>query len=286
MSGVDQGFAQSRLVRISGEDASPAEPGTASEKTNFIVDFGYNLQQVKRVSILNVSFLNNAFNFIDEPKSLSNVNWTITIAGPGPVLYFETYTIDPGFYNIEQVITTLNTSAAEFKVAHPEAPTVTFVESETSGFVVAEFGVTTAGWVYDITDTKADGTASLIGPLHQLGFATGLAVFGAAQNLTATTLPSLQGLTEAYITSTALAPGNCFDEKGSITSIFVTVPITAPFGTLNVFECKQDVLCEVSYPLPRNIQKCDFSLRDRFGNLINLNGANLKLTLRVWYNSY
>ena len=284
MSGKDVGYQFSRLVRVSGEDATPASDD-AYAKTNFIVDYGYNLQQIKRVSVLNVAFMNNAFNFIDTPADLSNNNFTIELDN-GPINSV-TYTIDPGFYNITQILTELNNAAADFKATYPLAPTVTFSVPTTSGFIQANIGVTTAGYTWRIFDSNASGAAFKLGPLRQIGFSTGLiTTTGAANTQTATVLPSLQGLTDVSLVSAALAPGNCFDEKNLASSVLVVIPVTAPFGTLNVFECKQDVLCEVSYPTSRNIQRADFSLRDRFGNLVDLNGANLKITLRVWYNSY
>lgn len=280
MSGKDKGYEFSRLVRISGEDATPTDGASSSSaKTNFTVDFGYNLQQVKRVSILNVSFLNTAFNLIEDPSSRANVHFTISILGS-----VNTYTVDPGFYDLAQLLTVLNSALADFKTAHPTAPVVVFAQSAVSGFVTATGSGTAT--VLTIFDSDASGNPLSRGPIELIGFAAGTISITQGQVITATQLPHLQGLTEAYIVSQALAPGNCFDEKNQVSSILAVVPITAPFGQLNVFECKQDVLCEVSYPTPRNIQKADFSLRDRFGALVDLNGSNLKLTLRVWYNSY
>lgn len=284
MSGKEVGYQFSRIVRVSGEDATPVRDDEY-KKTNFVVDFGYNLQQVKRVSVMNVAFMNNAFNFIETPEELSNINFTIELENG--TLESTTYTINPGFYNITQILTDLNDAAAEFKVAHPLSPTVTFEAPTTSGFIRANIGVTTAGYTWRIFDSNSDGGANSLGPIRQIGFSSGLITTSGAANVqSANVLPSLQGLTDVSVVSSALAPGNCYDEKNLTSSVLVVIPVTAPFGTLNVFECKQDVLCEVSYPVSRNIQQADFSLRDRFGNLVNLNGANLKITLRVWYNSY
>lgn len=282
MSGKDKGYEYSRLVRISGEDAVATDgDNSPTAKTNFTVDFGYNLQQIKRVSVINVSFLNTAFNLIETPASQANVYFTIAL----PALE-QTFTVDPGFYNITQLLTVINTALADYKTANPDAPVVTFAQSAVSGYVTASSSNVPA--VLEIYDSDSNGIRSTRGPLQLCGFASGYiaTTSGSASTVTATELPHLQGLTEVYVVSQALAPSNCFDEKNNATSILAVVPVTASFGVLNVFECKQDVLCEVSYPVARNIQRADFSLRDRFGALVDLNGSNLKLTLRVWFNSY
>ena len=280
-SGKDLGHTYSKLVRVSGQDSTPAQPGSYHAKTNFTVDFGYPLQIVKRVSVLNVSFQNTAFNIIEEPAEAANNTFFISWNNGGPVSSKQ-YTIDPGFYNIQQLVTVMNAATADFKATvQPLANAASFV-APTTGTTVLNYGVgNNAGTHYQIFD-NVDPTVS--GPMHLMGFAgpaDGVGVNPAPY--VAENVPSLQGLTDAYIVSNSLAPGNCFDEKNQTRSILAAVPITVPFGTLNVFECKQDVLCEISYPKSRNIQKADFSLQDRYGNLVNLNGANLKLTLRVWF---
>lgn len=288
MSGKDKGYEFTRIVRVSGEDATPTDGATSysSRKTNFVVDFGYNLQQVKRVSVLSVSFLNTAFNIIDEPGTRSNNTFTIELDDGGTVTEM-TYTIEPGFYNITQLMTVLNDAIVEFKTANPLSPTsVVFTQNSVSGYVQMTSSSLAAGRIWSVFDSDSKGNQTSRGPLQIMGFPLfrlSTALAGGTQ--TASELPHLQGLTEVNVVSQALAPSNCFDEKTQATSVLVVVPVTAPFGVLNVFECKQDVLCEVTYPSSRNIQRADFSLRDRFGELIDLNGSNLKLTLRVWFNT-
>lgn len=289
MSGKDKGYEFSRLVTVSGEDSTPIEgKGLSTSKTNFSVDFGYNLQQIKRVSIINVSFLNTAFNIIDDPVNKANNLFSISFTD-GVTTDVKTYTIEPGFYNITQLLTIFNAAVVDFKADFPAAPTsVVYTQSAVSGFVVVTSSGTGApDSVWRMFDSDASGTYITRGAMQLAGFPSGNIYsfeFGAAY--TAPELPHLQGLTEARIVSQAIASSNCFDEKNQASSVLVVVPIIAPFGVLNVFECKQDVLCEISYPTNRNIQRADFSLRDRFGELIDLNGSNLKLTLKVWYNSY
>lgn len=289
MSGKDKGYEYSRLVTVSGEDSTPIESkGLSTSKTNFSVDFGYNLQQIKRVSVINVSFLNTAFNFIDDPAAKANNSFTIELKDGVTLVGSKTYTIEPGFYNITQLITILNAAVVDFKALYVDAPaTVIFAQSAVSGFVTMTSSLLAGAFVWRIFDSNSSGTQLTRGPLQQSGFETNtLSTSGAANTQTATELPHLQGLTEARVVSQAIATSNCFDEKNQASSVLVVVPITAPFGFLNVFECKQDALCEISYSTNRNIQRADFSLRDRFGELIDLNGSNLKLTLKVWYNSY
>lgn len=290
-SGKDLGYAYSRLVRISGEDATPQSQDDADfAKTNFIVDFGYNLQQVKRVSVVSVTFPNTAYNFIDSPSTLANntICYQIKRVAPPGVLANVTYTLSPGFWSVDQVIAQLNQWVLDFKAINANTshtPTCVFTESKTGGPVSVTTGVIDANYEFVIYDCLPNMNSSPRGPLHQLGFDVFLDVV-APTTLTAKYLPSLQGLTECYIASNTLAPGYCVDEKNQNSAILLAIPITVPYGSLNVFECKQDILCEISYPTSRNIQRCDFTLVDRFFNKINLHGANLKLTLKVFFNNY
>ena len=291
MSGKDKGYEYSRLVTVSGEDSTPIDGKYLStSKTNFSVDFGYNLQQIKRVSIINVSFLNNAFNVIDDPPAKANNHFTIYLRDGTSILTLKTYSVEPGFYNITQLLAVINAAVVDFKALEPLAPTsVVFSQSAVSGFVTITAGALGAGYEWHIYDSDAANLVIPRGPVHLIGFQRqGLRITGGGSGgtETATELPHLQGLTEARVVSQAIATSNCFDEKNQASSVLIVVPITAPFGFLNVLECKQDALCEISYPTNRNIQRADFSLRDRFGELIDLNGSNLKLTLKVWYNSY
>lgn len=289
MSGKDKGYEYSRLVTVSGEDSTPIEGKYLStSKTNFSVDFGYNLQQIKRVSVINVSFMNNAFNVIDDPPNKSNNQFLIYLALNDTVLTSQLYTIEPGFYNITQLLADLNAAAVNFKTLEPLAPaSVVFSQSTQSGFVSITASTLPAGYSWHIYDSDGENNVTRRGPVHLAGFQKqGIRSGPAGGTETATELPKLQGLTEVRVVSQAIATSNCFDEKNQASSVLVVVPITVPFGFLNVFECKQDALCEISYSTNRNIQRADFSLRDRFGELIDLNGSNLKLTLKVWYNSY
>ena len=280
-SGSDFGHTYSKLCRISGEDATPAQVGSYHAKTNFVVDFGYPLQTVKRVSVINVSFMNTIFNVTDSPPEVRNNRFEIAWNNGGPIIVHP-YTIDPGFYNVSQLIDVLNAAIVDFKTTYaPLANDAKFI-APTTGKVVIDYGTgNNVNTVFQVLDLKFGQ-----GPVNLLGFTSPISGEGVnPPNQTAENLPSLQGLTDIYVVSAALAPGNAFDEKTNTRNILVATPVTVPFGTLNVMECKQDVLCEVTYPKGRNIQRADFSLQDRQGNLVNLNGANLRITLRVWYDT-
>jgi hypothetical protein len=132
--------------------------------------------------------------------------------------------------------------------------------------------------------TITDATDSSSGVWELLGFT--VMPSSVTTSLVAPDLPSLAGLKEVYLQSNELAPGNMYDVGGLQRNTLICIPITAPFGVSNVFECKVDALCEITYMSPRSAQRCDFYLTDKAGNIINLHGGNLVINLKVWFNRY
>lgn len=287
-TGKDLGYTYSRIVRVSGEDSDPAQKGSYHEKTNFVASFGYPMQLVKRVSVINVAFINSAYNFIEDDESdLTNTGFSLFWNDGAPPV-FKNYTLTPGFYNFAQLKAAMEAAFADFKATTAPLSNVPTINAPTTGTASITWGAgVSAATVYQIFDNNGNRR----GPVSALGFVNGFtnsSVSGEGKTpgtTFANYLPSLQGITDTYIVSGALAGGNAFDEKNGTANILVAVPVTAEYGTLNLFECKQDVLCEISYPKGRNIQRADFSLQDRYGNLVNLNGSNLKITLRVWFDT-
>src|SRR5579863_6600923 len=96
ITGSSKGFASSKLVPIG---SSNAISGTS---TNFVYNAGINLQQVYRVSILNVSFYNNFYNIYNDTRG-SNTSYSYTYNG-SPYQF----NLVPGFYSVTQILNLMN----------------------------------------------------------------------------------------------------------------------------------------------------------------------------------
>ena len=276
MSGYTKSSLFSKMLRISADKRLHGQGGDRS--TNFVVDLGANLQRCKRLSIQSVTFPNNFYNVFNNSYNGQHNNIGY-IDHPGLP---STFTIAPGFYNTTQLMSAIVTAFNTVATGH--ATITAFTQDPLSQLCTFTFNSdSTATLIRFDKDNDGNSQAS---PWTLLGFSGSVSTTVAPVTKTATSLPSMSGLTEAYIMSNTLAPSNAFDEKGQLSNVLIGIPITASFGQLNVFDCKVDVLCEVLYPRSRDIGLCDFMLVDRNGKEVNLNGGNVKLDLRVWFDHY
>ena len=224
MSGYTKTSLFSKILRISADKRLEGQGGDRT--TNFVVDLGSNLQRCKRLSIQSVNFPNNFYNvFYNSFNGQRNNQASYTKSG---TTY--TFTITPGFYNAAQLMSEIITAFNALGQATITAFTQDPITQLTS-FTWNSSNATTVSLLL--------GSATQPTPFSLLGFANSTVLAGAAPStVNATNLPSLAGLTEAYIVSSALAPSNSFDEKGQLSNTLVCIPITTSFGQLNAFDCK------------------------------------------------
>ena len=253
----------------------PGRPGDRS--TNFVVDLGSNLQRCKRLSIQSINFPNNFYNVFSNSFNRQSNNIQHATNNTDPATQLTSTANTPGYYNtanlMSAVISSFSGSSSVFTInAFTQDP-------------ISQLCTITVQNVLPLSVSFIPNGGD---PLSLLGFAgTTMTIPGfSTSSFTATNLPGLAGLTEVFITSSALAPSNAFDEKGQLSNVLLGIPITSAFGQLNVFDCKVDILCEVLYPLTRDFARCDFILVDRNGNEVNLNGGNIKMDFRVWFDHY
>ena len=262
MSGYTKSSFFSKLLRISADKRLPGQGGDRA--TNFVIDLGSNLQRCKRLSIQSVNFPNNFYNVFSNTFNgqHNNIGYFTYNSVPG------SFTITPGFYNAAQLMSAITTA---YNAAIAQSQITSFTQDPISQLVTLSFNSDSKTTTVRF-DTDNSGTTRAT-PFTLLGFTGSASATNSTTTTTATSLPSLSGLTEAYIVSSALAPSNSFDEKGQLSNVLVGIPITSAFGQLNVFDCHVDVLCEVLYPRSRDLVRCDFMLVDRNGYEVNLNGG-------------
>lgn len=275
-SGRETGYTNSRTVTASGDHNTYAGSPDSS-KTNFTINLGTNLQQVNRVSFLSVQFRNNAYNVNNEGGGKNNT-FAVTVNG-----VTVDFAVEEGFYTTSTLMSAVQTAIQAELTSAGDGQTFALSQSALSQKVQALYGEGSSGNP-TMTLEQADGKA---GVWELLGFVvTSPLTLTTGVASVATNLPQLGGLTTVYLQSKALAPGNMFDVDGQQKSYCLAIPVTVPFGVENIWECKVDRFCELTYNSPRNLQLIDFALVDKTGQLIDFQGGNLIINLRVWFQRY
>jgi len=263
-AGSQKGFAYTKLLSIS---SSNADSGTS---TNFLYNAGSTFQQVSRVSIQSASFFNNIYNIYNDSRGQNNT-YTYSYGGTP-----YTFTMTPGFYNIGTIINLMNAD-----LTNNTGGVIQWQFSSVDNYV--RLNITNAVNTF-ILNSASSPPLGLMTTLGGGIFLVTKNYAGFSGLLQPDTIPKLSGPTVLYIRSAALSPSNGVETGGVFTNTFLAIPVTAPPLTLNLFDCKQDILCEVSYKIPRNLNFIDIQLTDRDGNIMDLHGGSVNLELRVWFN--
>lgn len=275
MSGIEKGYVYSKLLRSNSADALTKGKAGYSP-TNWISNLGTTCQQVVRATVTSVVFTNTAYNVIGPPNTDSNNGWIVANFDTKTNYGYEHKLLSPGFYNVTQMLSYLNTNHTLSAVCN-----LVFSFDELSNkFNVTNNDVHRRDLVVDNSVLQSGTSVNSLWTLLGFDYTTiepGLTV-------TAPRVPSLQGLRQVYLVSKALAPTRQVDEKGDYQDVAAVIPVTVAFGQVNVWECKEDPLCEITYPSPRNLQQLDFQLRDEDGSIVDLNGSTVKVQVRLWFN--
>lgn len=280
MSGKEVGYTRSRIALASGDKGLPG----SQSKTNFRAYFGENLQKVKRISIVSVSFPNNAWNVNSEGGGANN---GYAIDSGGTVAEFSA---DPGFRTTATLMSEVEDSINDYLTSLGDGQSIAIIQDTTTQLVEIKYNPGTGPVHIDLLDSETNS-----GVWELLGF-TSLPL-RVSTVVVAPSLPSLGGLKTVYLMSSRLAPGNMIDAQkveteqgttyvGTQKNTLLTIPITAPFGVSNVFECKVDALCQLTPLTPLSCTDVDFQLTDKEGNVIDLHGGNLVINLRFWFDRF
>lgn len=270
MSGRESGFNYAKLVTIRGDQRQGG-----NSNTDFTMNFGQFNQKIGRVSIASVTFQNNAYNVNSEGGGKNN---TFSLRIDDLQMDFE---LEGGWYTTTTLISVVQDAINDALTDLGEGQSISFSQDTTTQLVSISYDPGTSGQLTIILEDTNDES----GVWELLGFVPPVVVSSPTPRV-ATYFPSLGGLSNVYLRSNALAPSNMVESEGKLSNVLLVIPVTAAFGFENVFECKVDKLCEISYFTPRNCQTLDFQLTDRVGNILNLHGGNVTLNLKFWYPTY
>lgn len=285
--GGNKGSQFVRTLRINSSNRTDPENSTDS---NFYINIGPNVQQVLKVSPTSIQFPKNFYNVFQNNAKFNNAFALYTEDSKlGPIE--TTILIPPGYYTANQLMSAIQTAVL---TANPNV-TLTFTyDSITQRSSVSR---TVGGTVTLVQMIQLTPPYSILGlpgkqdfnPFGLLGFDITTLLWHAADNTSRVGIaaPSLNNPSIAYISSAALSPQNSFDEDGKISNIIAQVDLgSTPQGAMASWECKQDILCEIDYGRPRMLSLIDIQLVDHDGDILDLQGGELNLFLRVWLNSY
>jgi hypothetical protein len=305
--GSNKGAVYNKWLRI---NSAQRVQGPGYSDSNFIIDLGQNVQKIKQISVHSCQFSNVFYNVFETNVKFNN--WFHVHVGDGSSQLFGDHfvRIPPGYYSIYTLTQAISDalddldpgSGANWLNASWTFNTTTNMYTLGLGQQGAALG-SPGGYITTVTaddlknplvsqwtnNTPPKGRVDYW-PFGMLGFDskisfTTLPQSPAETSFSAIYMPSLNNPSVAYITSYALAPSNSFDEKGSMSNILIPVNINVPFGNLVVFECKQDVLCEINYGRPRALDRIDIQLVDHDLDPLDLSQSELNLDLKVWLNS-
>lgn len=283
--GWDKGTTYCKRLRINSANRVNL---TQETDTNFTVNLGPNTQQIIKVSVVSCQFTNAFYNIFSTSRKYNNyIEFVITGTGAG------TYQISvpPGRYSVSTLLTAIQTAITADPTLGTTVGLVLTMSLNPTTNLVSLYGTTTSGSGVTIqaptTPPIGVTTRQDYWPFGILGFNSSFVMPTSAPTaLVATYFPHLNNPSIVYITSSALAPTNSFDEEGKTSNILLPVDITVPFLGLQTFECKVDGLYEINFGSRRPLSIIDIQLVDHDLDPLDLHQTEFNLELRVWTNNF
>lgn len=259
----------SRLLRISNIHSV--------NTTDTITDFTVNLNRMTetnniiRAVVKSVSFPNNAYNIYTSGPQKNNVfNYDLSGVGPYSITIEQS-----GFYTTQQLINIIRPQIqADVDIIDP------------TNILTMEIGDYSKKIQYSLTKV----TAQLVIPGIQ-GDGGLNSILGITSNVIVNQLgvtvsqqvPNLYGLTNVYLHSTTIGEGNLVDGDVENHDIVSEIPINAGYGQMVYYESQDDELDAVNYLSFRNYDNIKLTLRDLRDNIIELNGGDFVVVLKIYY---
>lgn len=258
-----ENVTQSRLLRISNVHAV----GTSSS-TNFTVNLNRMTEtnNIVRCVCKSVSFPNNAYNIITSGV-LANNEFSYEILGDAA------YTVTvptAGFYTTTELLAIIQPAIdAQVKVIDPAA-TVTFAIDPFSKLIVMSVSGSLAVQVGGLKLNVVMGNTVNSGFINNTSYSFD-------------SLRDLYGLKTVFLHSTTIAEGNLVDGDVENHDILAEIPVTAPWGSMNFYESQDDELDSINYDSVRNFDQITITLRDLNNDIIELNGGDVVVVLKLYY---
>jgi hypothetical protein len=217
------------------------------------------MQKVTMIAVKEVTIPNTAYNI----TSNNNAFYMSNLAGD--IIY--TFRITPGQYTITTIIQHINTNPANIYFTLSQDPYTLKLKATRIFATPLQF----------ITGNQ--NINNILGIVAPLVFYI---------NTEFQSLPDLSGIRNFYVISNTLGDGNAMISptlpKMSIISV---VPNNTEWGHITYYNSNEQKLDEIYYPSQtngKNISFIDLKLISIDGQLINLNGLDWSILLKVYYN--
>ena len=253
-------MSRSLTIQINSHDR------VSGTETDFVVGLGkdHRVSNVRGCAIKSVQFVNSFYNI-----NSHNNTWYYDVGGPE--LSIE---IPVGQYNVSQLIAAIE---AEFFLA---GLVVNIVEDT----MTHKFEIVMSANPIRIYKTRPNGE---LNPIHR--------VVGFRDDLSSTPLLSyscpalhdLTGVRTVNVTSETLAGGHGITSRnnGNKLALLDTIPISVAFGQAQSHDPSDLPLDSIDYDqvLSNNMSSIDITLRDQDNNVLDSNGLNFVLTLKLYF---
>lgn len=258
----------SRLLRISNIHSTNIN--------DTITDFTVNLNRMTetnniiRAVIKSVSFPNNAYNIYTSGVQKNNVfNFDVNVTSYSVIIPQD------GFYTTQQLIDIIRPQI-QTQINAVDAANILTMET---GNYSKKIEYSLSGLTVQLTIPGVQGDGGLN---SVLGNTSDFTVDGTGV-IISQLVPSLYGLTNVYLHSTTLAEGNLVDGDVENHDVISEIPINADYGKMIYYESRDDELDAVNYLSFRNYDNIKLTLRDLRDNIIQLNGGDFVVVLKIYY---
>jgi len=221
---------KSALLRISSADRNSNQT-----YSKFSVHLGGEIpeiQSVKKVTLSTVIFNNNHY----------NINPSNNVLKYKLASVYKTITVPSGFYTTTTLVAVLTSLEAAIGITQDSITgKLIFTNADFQFFSEADDAISTLSPHIGIMTTSPPNSTTV----------------------TADTIPDLNGLDMIFIKSSKLAQGNLIDSDGDNHNYLASIPVTATFGTNNVYhETHVSEVSGITYKAPKNLSTVDIELLD------------------------
>lgn len=248
------------LLRINSINKKPQSISNSDFQFNF--GNGDTVQGTNRIIVKSIDIPNVFYNLRNDPFA-NKTEFVYKIAGVPT-----TITLKEGQYDELSLIDALQTN-----VTLAALGLAIVVDNITGKF---KFTTTTAIEFISLAD--GNGMAVVLGILT--GSGSDVMAFDSEG------LPDLSGVQEVYITSTELADGsNLVTNDGLTFSVLAHIPITVPFADIEhwrAFDADLEEITYLSYDSGKTIRDVGIQIRDRHGDILDLQGLNINIILKAF----
>jgi hypothetical protein len=228
--------------------------------TNFIKNLGQTIE-ARAVVVKSVSIPNTSYNV-----NTHNNKLTITIGGTSTEVI-----IPVGQYSLATIMSAIQSQLRS--------------ELLDESLTVTEDALTHKLSIVSSTAFRIS-TDPIISPLAKvLGAGSDAGYYPASEtsSFTLPDLPSLQGNKNYYLCSNTLAQGsNGIFKNGENLPLIMVVPCEVAFGFTEHYQATDETLTIKRYDRPQNIQSLDIKLYDEDLNIVDLNGQDVEIILKVY----